>query len=38
MTTTGAVTITIGYAAGGIKRGAQRPPTGLVHGGKTMRP
>ena len=22
----------------GIRRGAQRPPTGLVHGGKTMRP
>ena len=27
-----------GYSGCGIKRGAQRPPTGLVHGGKTMRP
>jgi hypothetical protein len=26
------------YAGYGIKRGAERPPTGLVHGGKTMRP
>ena len=27
-----------GYSDRGIKRDAERPPTGLVHGGKTMRP
>jgi hypothetical protein len=32
------IVVTARYSGCGIKRGAKRPPTGLVHGGKTMRP
>jgi hypothetical protein len=32
------VVVSRSYSGSGIKRGVQRPPTGLVHGGKSMRP